>query len=196
MSRIPWWALASAAAAPVLLIGGWTIAALQQPHGYNAVSDTISSLAAQGATDRGVMTTALAGLGACYVFTAVGLRPARFAGRLVLAFGGTATLLVAAFPQPVRGNSIAHSVVAAFAFTALAAWPVFAARHRPCAPLLTHLACGAATVFMLGLVLWFVFELHAGHRGLAERAAAGMESLWPLAVIATSGLMIAPAPQP
>jgi hypothetical protein len=196
VSRIPWWALASAVAAPVLLIGGWTIAAMQQPYGYNPISDTISSLAAQGATDRGVMTTALAGLGACYVITAAGLRPARVAGRLVLACGGLATLLVAAFPQPVRANSIAHSAAAAIAFTAVAAWPVFGARHRPCAPLLTHFASGAATVFLLGLVLWLVFELHGGHRGLAERAAAGMEALWPLAVVVTSGLMIAPAPQP
>jgi len=192
---IPWWALASAVAAPILLVGGWTIAASQQPDGYNPISDTISSLAAQGATDRGVMTTALAGLGACYVITAAGLRPARFAGRLVLACGGLATLLVAAFPQPVRGNSIAHSTAAAVAFSALAAWPVFAARPRPCAPLLTHFASGAATVFMLGLVLSFVLELHGGHRGLAERAAAGMEALWPLAVVVTSEFMIAPAPQ-
>jgi uncharacterized protein DUF998 len=84
-SRIPWWVFVSAVAAPVLLVGGWTIAAAQQPHGYDPVRDTISALAAQGAADRWIMTSALAGVGACYVVTAAGLRPARAAGRVVFA---------------------------------------------------------------------------------------------------------------
>jgi hypothetical protein len=45
-----------------------------------------------------------------------------------------------------------------------------------------------ATVFMIGLVLWFVAELHGDHRGLAERTAAGAQSLWPLAVVLTTRL--------
>ena len=77
MRPIPWWALASAGAAPVLLVGGWTLADALQPPGYDPVRDTISALAALGATDRWVMTSALAGLGACHVVTALGLRPAR-----------------------------------------------------------------------------------------------------------------------
>ena len=58
-----WWGLVSSAAAPVLLAGGWTVAAGLQPRSFNAVADTISSLAAEGATDRWVMTAALAGVG-------------------------------------------------------------------------------------------------------------------------------------
>jgi hypothetical membrane protein len=186
VSRISWWAVVSAVAGPLLLVGGWTIAAAQQPHGYNPIRDTISSLAAEGATDRWIMTTALAGLGACYLITSAGLPRARSAGRVVLACGGLATLLVATFPQPVVGNSVAHTAAAAVAFTSLAVWPVFAACRRPCAPLLTRFATTSATVFMAGLVLWFVLEVHGGHRGLAERAAAGMEALWPLAVVVSS----------
>jgi hypothetical protein len=129
----------------VLLSGGWTLAAARQPHGYDAVRDTISALAARGATDRWVMTAALAGLGACHVITATGLRPARGAGRMVLAFGGVATVLVAAFPEPSQGGSEAYTVAASPAFTSLAIWPAFAVRRVPGAPLLTPTACVAAT---------------------------------------------------
>ena len=91
VNRIPRWAVASALAAPVLLVGGWTLAEARQPPGYSPVRDTISALAARGATDRWVMTSALAGLGACYMVTALGLRPVRRAGRAVLCGGGAAT---------------------------------------------------------------------------------------------------------
>ena len=69
------------------------------------------------------MTAALAGLGACHVITATGLRPGRGAGRMVLAFGGVATVLVAAFPEPSQGGSEAYTVAASLAFTSLAIWP-------------------------------------------------------------------------
>jgi hypothetical membrane protein len=170
----------------VLLIGGWTLAATRQPPGYNSIRDTISALAARGATDRWVMTSALAGLGACHVITALGLRPAGRAGRGVLAGGGVATLLVAAFPQPVHGNSVPHTIAATAAFISLGAWPMFAARRRPCAPLLTRPVSVTATVALLGLVVWFAAEIHGAQRGLAERAAAGAQALWPLAVVTTA----------
>ncbi len=123
---VPWWALASAGATPLLLVGGWTLGAERQPAGFNSVRDTISALAAIGATDRWIMTTALAGLGACYAVTGFGLRPAGKVGRALLVGGGVGTLLVAAFPQPVSGNGVSHTIAATLAFTALAAWPVFA----------------------------------------------------------------------
>ena len=94
-------------------------------------------------------------------------------------------MLVAAFPQPVHGNSVAHTIAAAAAFTALATWPVLAAR-RGRAPLLTLPVSAAASVALVGLVVWFAAELHGGQRGLAERAAAGAQALWPLAVVVTT----------
>jgi hypothetical protein len=72
--RTPWWGLVSSAAAPVLLIGGWTVAAGRQSGGFDPVVETISALAAHGADDRWLMTTALAGLGACHLTTALALR--------------------------------------------------------------------------------------------------------------------------
>jgi hypothetical membrane protein len=190
VDRIRWWALGSSAAAPVALIGGWTIAAGVQPAGYDPIRDTISSLAASGAPHRWVMTSALAIVGASYLVTAIGLGPARRMGRLILALGGLATVSVAVFPQSSTGNSISHTIAATVAFTALAVWPLFAGGREARSPLLRLPASLAATVVMAGLVLWFVAELHGSHRGLAERTAAGAESLWPLAVVISAWLWV------
>jgi hypothetical membrane protein len=186
VKRIPWWTVASAGAAPVVLGGGLVLAQLRQPPGYNAVRDTISALAARGATDRWVMTSALAGLGTCHIVTALGLGPARWSGRVVLGAGGVATVLVAAFPQPTQGNSVSHTVAATVAFVALAAWPLAAVGGETPPPLLRWPASLAASAVLLGAVVWFAAELHGGQRGLAERTAAGLEALWPLAVVLTT----------
>jgi hypothetical membrane protein len=183
--EVPWWAMASAGAAPLLLVGGWTIAAGRQPAGYDSIRDTISALAARGAGDRWIMTTALAGLGVCYAASGLGLRSARRAGRAILVGGGVATVLVAAFPQPARGNSLAHTVVAALAFTSLGAWPVLASRRQGTL-LVRRAASTSATVVIFGLLLWFVLEVNGNYRGLAERSAALAEALWPLLVVLSS----------
>ena len=91
-----------------MLIAGFSIAAALQPASYSPVQDTISALAARGAADPWVMTLSLVGVGICYVLTAVGLRPAHRYGRISLAGGGVATLLVATFQQPPRGYSVSR----------------------------------------------------------------------------------------
>lgn len=133
MRTVPWWAVVSSASAPVLLIGGWELAAVQQPGGFDPVRETISALAAHGATDRWIMTAGLAGVGVCHVITALGLRPAAPAGRLLLAAGGVATILVATWPQPATGDSTGHLAAASIAFPALSLWPALA-RRRGAAP--------------------------------------------------------------
>lgn len=182
---VPWWGVISATAAPVLLIGGWTLAAARQHGGFDPVADTISALAARGADDRWVMTTALAGLGVCHVVTALALRPARPPGRLVLGVGGVATVLVAVFPLPSGdGSSQAHSTVAGIAFVCLGLWPL--AAWRGAAPgLLRRTPSVVAGLVLLGLVGWFFVELTSdtARVGLAERLAAGAQALWPLAVV-------------
>lgn len=180
--RTPPWTLVSAAVAPIALIGGWTIAADRQRDGYNAISQTISALAAHGAHDRAVMTTGLAALGGCYLITAAGLRPARRAGRIALALGGAATLAVAAFPQPRGGSSGAHTTSAAIAFFALTAWPALAARRGAGSALAPRTSYAASSI-LLGLLVWFGAALDGDHVGLAERFLAGAQSLWPLAVV-------------
>ena len=129
---VPWWGLVSSAVAPVLLVGGWTLAAGLQPGSFDAVTGTISSLAAEGAADRWVMTLALAGTGACHVITGLALRPASSAGRLILMAGGAATVLVAAFPETAGGGgSLPHTFWSTVAFVALAVWPLAACRRGP-----------------------------------------------------------------
>lgn len=193
--RVPWWGLASSAAAPVLLIGGWTVAAELQPGGFDSASDTISALAALDARDRWVMTVALAGLGVCHVSTALALRPLGGPGRLLLGAGGVATVLVAAFPLPGDdGGSVPHTIAAAAAFASLSAWPALAWRRRDGrgdtrgpAPARPVVAAGAAAV-LLGLLGWFGAELALddGRVGLAERVTAGAQALWPLVAVLAS----------
>ena len=178
----PWWAVVSSSAAPVLLIGGWTVAAARQTD-FSSIRDTISALAAHGANDRWLMTSALAGLGLCHLVTAAGLREARRSGRLVLALGGAATVLVAAFPLPVEGGSARHAAAAGLAFASLAAWPALAWRRDASAALLRPKPALAGALTLIGLVGWFAASLGGAHVGLAERAAAGAQALWPLAVV-------------
>ena len=188
--RVPWWGVVSSAAAAVLLIGGWTVAARLQPAGFDPTSDTISAPASLGAHDRWVMTTALAGLGACHVVTALALRPFPRPGRLLLAAGGVATVLVAAFPLPDGdAGSVAHTAAAGVAFVSLSAWPALSWRRgtrRP-EPVRPVVALGAAAV-LVGLLGWFAAELAAddGRVGLAERVAAGAQALWPLTAVVAS----------
>jgi hypothetical protein len=202
-SRVPGWALVSAAAAPALLVGGWTLAAVRQPPAYDATRDTISALAGHDATDPWLMTSALAGLGVCHVVTAAGLRPAGRTGRALLATGGVATVLVAASPLPPDGTSAAHTAAAALAFGALAVWPLGSPPQRGRSsdegtddgsttdggvrvpwPLRRPVAATAAAL-LTGLVGWFGVALVAdtARAGLAERVAAGAQALWPLAVV-------------
>ena len=183
-ARTPWWGLVSSAAAPVLLIGGWTVAAGRQRGGFDPVVETISALAAHGADDRWLMTAALAGLGTCHLTTALALRAAASPGRVLLAVGGVGTLLVALFPLPAGGDgSAAHTAAAAVSFVSLAAWPLLAGRSSTEVAALRPAVSVAAGAVLLGLVGWFFVELVADtdRVGLSERVAAGAQSLWPLA---------------
>lgn len=183
---VPWWGMLSAAVAPVLLIGGWTVAAGLQPGSFNPVADTISALAARNAADRWVMTLALGAVGACYVVTGLALRPAAWPGRLVLMAGGVATILVAANPEPAGSGSVPHFFWAAVEFVALAVWPAFSRSRGSLVPYgLRPAVRGVATAVMAGLLGWFGAELVSGgaQLGLSERVLAGVQVLWPLAVV-------------
>lgn len=166
------WALVSAGIAPVALIGGWTLAAARQPTGYSSVRDTISALAAGDATDRWIMTAALAIVGICYLVTAIGLTEATLLGRSLFALGGVATIVVAALPQPAVG----HVPAATVAFVALAGWPAVSGVPS------RGLSVGATAILVV-LLGWFGLQLSGGWLGLTERFLAGAESLWPLIVV-------------
>jgi 8-oxo-dGTP pyrophosphatase MutT (NUDIX family)/hypothetical membrane protein len=189
VERVPWWGVISSAASPVLLVTGSTVAAGLQPRSYNPVADTLSILAAVGAVDRWVMTSALVGVGAGYFVTGLALRPAARAGRLILMAVGVATVLVALNPERAgHGGSLPHTFSAASGFIVMAAWPVAGRVRGSRVPYgLRPAVAISATAVMLGLLAWFGGELiWAGHQvGLAERALAGVQALWPLAVVLT-----------
>ena len=173
---VPLWALLSSTAAPVLLIGGWTLAASLQPAGFDQVSGTISDLAGLAATDRWLMTAALVGVGASHVTTALGLHPADRLGRAALALAGVATIAVAAVPVTGSDTPTAHTIAAGTSFLALTVFPTLAARSARNTPALLRPAAGVLATATLAIGLgWFAIELSTGgpRVGLSERVSAG-----------------------
>jgi hypothetical protein len=186
---VPWWGVVSSAAAPVLMAGGWTLAARLQPHSYSQVADTVSALAAPGAADRWVMTVTFLLVGACDVITGLALRPARALGRLILVAGAVAGMLVAASPEPPGTRfPLPHMIYAAAGCAALVTWPAAAWRRGPSVPwgLRPAVSAGAVAV-LVALLAWFGSELvtAGGQAGLAERIFGAGQALWPLAVVAS-----------
>lgn len=193
---VPRWGVASAIASPLLLIGGWTVAARLQPSSFNQVSETVSSLAAVGASDRWVMTLVFVLVGVCDVVTGIALRPVPFAGRMIMIAGAIMGMLVAAYPEHPGGGSIPHTLWATLAFIALAVWPAWARRRDRRAPwALRPAACAAAVAVQAILLAWFLAELAAGssQTGLAERAVGVAQALWPLVVVLSCRAAVRPA---
>ncbi len=180
------WGLVSSVLAPTALVGGFTAAAARQGTAFDSWVLTISALAAPHAADPWIMTFALYAVGMCHITTAFALRSASLLGRIVLAGGGIATLGVGAFPTGHTSTPLNHTLAAAVAFGAMAIWPAFARRRREAnIPIFrTHVSL-IATSALLGLVVWFAIELSLGSArvGLAERAAAVGQALWPLVVV-------------
>lgn len=183
--RVRRWALASATLAPILLIGGWTLAAIKQPVGFDSARDTISALAGYGATDRWIMTIALLLLGICHVTTASGLSEAARPGRVVLAVGGVATIGVGLAPLPATGSSTIHGVFASIAFFCLAFWALTSWRRATTTSWgLRKVPAISAGTILLALVAVFVGAQWDGNLvGLTERVAAGAQALWPMVVV-------------
>lgn len=185
MLIVPRWVLVSSGCAPVLLIAGWVIAASLEGPAYDPVTQTISVLAAYGAAGFWVMTGALFALGLCHLLTAWGLRAAAAAGRLALAGGGVAALVVALVPAPSSGGSLRHGSVAAVGFALLAVWPVLAADGSGGAPwALRPAPAFVATGVMVAGAVWFLVEMHLhGAAGVAERVVTALQSVWPFVVV-------------
>jgi Protein of unknown function (DUF998) len=197
---VPWWGVVSSAAAPVLMVAGWTVAAGLQ-RSFDPVADTVSALAAPGAADRWVMTLTFVVVGGCYFVTGLALRPARTAGRLMLMAAAVAGVLVAANPEHA-GNSlpVPHMIWGGAGCAVLVAWPVGAWRRGPSVPwgLRPAVSAGASAVLLV-LMVWFAAELitGGGQAGLAERVFGAAQALWPLTVVASccyaAGLPAVPA---
>ena len=162
--------MVSAAAAPVLMVAGWTVAAGLQPRPVDPVAETVSALAAVGATDRWVMTLTFVLVGVCDLLTGLALRPAGAPGRLILMAGAVAGMLVAANPEhPGTSFPVPHMICAAAGCAGVVAWPA------------------GAVAALLALAAWFGVELitYGGQAGLAERLFGAAQALWPLTVVAS-----------
>lgn len=187
MRAVPWWGVISSSAAPVLLIGGWTIADALQPQSYDPVRESVSSLAGAGASDRWVMTLAFVLVATCYIATALALRPAALTGRLILAAAGVAGMLVAASPQPAGGIfSLSHAFWSAIGFAFLTAWPLGARQPGPSVTWALRPAAAVGVVTVNAVILaWFLAELVTGGAaiGLAERLLGCAQVIWPLLVV-------------
>ncbi len=187
VSNVPWWGLASSVAAPVLMVGGWTVAGSLQPQPFDPVGDTVSALAAVGAADRWVMTLTFLAVGVCDITTGLALRPAAATGRLILVAGAAVGMLVAVFPQPAAGGgSPLHAIWASAGFGALTAWPAGAWRRGPEVPwALRPAVCAVAATVLALLLVWLAAEVipGAGQVGLAERVLGTAQAVWPLTVV-------------
>jgi Protein of unknown function (DUF998) len=196
---VPWWGVASAAAAPVLMVAGWTVAAGLQ-HSFDPVADTVSALAAPGAADRWVMTLTFVVVGACYFVTGLGLRPARLPGRLMLMAAAVTGVLVAANPEhPGTTLPVPHMIWGAAGCAALVAWPAGASQRGPWVPWGLRPAVSAGVVaVLLALLAWFAAELitGGGQAGLAERVFGAAQALWPLTVVLSCCYAARPGTQP
>jgi len=186
---VPWWGVASSAAAPVLMVAGWSVAAGLQPHSFDAVAEPVSALAAVGAADRWVMSLTFVVVGACVFVTGLALRPARVAGRLALMAGAVGGMLVAAFPErPGVMFPVPHMVCAAIGCLGVVTWPAMAWRRGSRVPWgLRPSASAAAVAVLAALVAWFGVELitAGGLAGLSERVFGAAQATWPLAVVAS-----------
>lgn len=190
---VPRWGLASSATAAVLLFAGWTAAAALQVRPYSPVRQTVSVLAAHGASDRWLMTLAFLVVGGCDVITGLAVRPAARPGRVILIAGGLAGVLVGLNPETLgAGGSWRHLFFAAVGFVTLTIWPLAATRRPRSAgepgqvPWALRLRNGTgASIVTLALFAWFTAELlaHGRQLGLAERALGEMQALWPLIVV-------------
>ena len=182
---MPWWGVTSSALAPVILIGGWTVAADLQPHSFDAVRRSISALGAEGMPYHWIIAVTLVGVGVCHAVTGLALRPAAEPGRILLMIGGVSGVLIGLNPQGAHSGSLSHEAFSLIGVVVMTIWPLAAIRRDPGAPFgLRPVAAYATTAVTLVFLAWFTIELFNGAQlGLAERTVTADQSIWPLLVV-------------
>src|SRR5580698_7067873 len=146
------WAAVSTALTPLVMTGGWLVAEALQPPSYSPLHDSISGLAALGATDRWIVTSALFLVGVCYFVTAACLPGQRAPSRIVLLIAGLSGIGIAVSPQPVQGTNPQHRIWTSVGAVAITIWPAFTVSRAPSPPLILR-ARAVAAVTAVSLVL-------------------------------------------
>jgi hypothetical membrane protein len=194
--RVPWVVVLSGLAPMVLIVGVQYAQHLQPPGTYDAVRQTVSTLAARGVENRWVATTTLLALGVIYVLVAAGMRAVPRLARAVLGIGAVGLILVALSPQPAHGSSAMHMAAMVTSSIAFAAWPLGLLRDG-------RIARGslAAVVAMGAALVWLAVQAWTDGTwlGVAERVLLLVESVWPIRVAVaswrrSSGAVERPAP--
>ncbi len=120
---------------PLTFVGCWAIAGAVT-HGYSAIDDAISDLAAVGATTRLAMTVGFVVFGVGLVAFGLALRRALAGGAWIAAIAtGGCTIAVAATPLGGWSGDSVHAIFAGLGYASIVllpalAAPEFAARGR------------------------------------------------------------------
>lgn len=171
------WAALGLVVGPAAFIGGWVVGGATMD-GYSPIDDAISRIAAVGAPNRALMTTAFVTYGVAVMVGSTALRssPLRRAWWLA-AVNGAATIAVAALPLE-RSDAIdsLHGVAAGIGYASIAALPLVAAgplrsmgRHRAAA-----LSIAGGTISALCLAATTVTEAN----GFFQRLGLSVGDVW------------------
>lgn len=180
--------VALAVATPVVLVvGGFLAEAAQPPGSYDAVGQTVSTLAGLGATDRWIMAAALAAAGVSYLLVAAFLRGVGRSARLVLGVGGFAVVVAALAAQPVHGSSPLHMTATVTGAVAFVLWPLPLAADRGLDPGLRRGSLIATGAMALALA-WLCAQAWTDGTwlGVAERVLILSETVWPIRIAIAS----------
>ena len=174
--------------APLLLVVGGLVAESVQPPGtYDAVGQTVSTLAGRGATDRWIMATVLAAMGVIYLVVALGLRHVPRPARLLLGVGGVAVVVAALAAQPAHGSSTIHMTATVTGLLAFIAWTIPLAADRGLDPGLRRDSAVALAV-MAAALAWLCAQAWTDGTwlGAAERTILLVQTVWPVRVAVAS----------
>ena len=186
LEAVPLWGVASAIAAPLLLVLGYLYAVSLTP-GYDKVAQAVSDLGVVGGPARWPWAFTLVFIGIAHIATAIGLRPADVIGRWLLGAGGFVMMVLAFVPNNVVGKTyMRHTLTSAIAFGLLALWPAMSARNGRGVPwplrrrvtiIVSIVVCVLIEITLWGLILQTTTD------GVREFALYAWTSLWPLVVV-------------
>lgn len=178
-------AVVSSLAAPIGLVGGWTLAEFMWPE-FDPIAQTISELAAGDAPTALLMNVMFILAGFCHMTTAWFATGIAKAGRIAIALAGVASIGVAAFPLPtVATTSLGHRIAAGCSFVLLAVWPLLGWTKNHSVKILRPVPMISSALVLGALCLWFFFVWSdlGGTTGLVERIAVAAEALFPAIVV-------------
>ncbi|MCW2779391.1 MAG: rane protein [Frankiales bacterium] len=167
-SRLP---LLAGVAGPAAFVGAWALGGALRT-GYSPVEQTISRLAEQGSSDRGVMTAGFVAFGALVPVFATRLQPRAL--RLSATTSGLATLAVALTPLTPDGGTTLdalHYVSAAVGYAGQAASPLVGASALP------HPAVSRTVGALAGASL-VASLVDSDRAGLWQRLGLGLVDAW------------------